>query len=78
MVLLLVFLLSQLLAKTSFFATAATPLSQLSSATIHAITHQEICLLGLGVGDTLNYGRRAIENCIKGERYEMRVEWIKV
>jgi hypothetical protein len=53
MVLLLVFLLLQLLAKTSFFATSATPLSQLSSATIHAITHQKICLSGSGVGDTL-------------------------
>jgi hypothetical protein len=52
MVLLLVFLLSQLLAKT-FFATAATPLFQLSFATIHAITHQESCLLGSGIGDTL-------------------------
>jgi hypothetical protein len=26
----------------------------------------------------VNEGQRAIENCVKCERYEMRVEWIEV
>jgi hypothetical protein len=39
---------------------------------------KKICLLGSGIGDTVNEGQRAIESCIKGERYEMRVECIEV
>jgi hypothetical protein len=66
------------MAKTLFFATATTRLSQLSSAAPHAITHQETCLLGSGVEDTLRIKDRAIKSCVECERYETGVESIEV
>src|ERR1700710_143506 len=79
MVLLLVFLVPQLLAKTSFFCDCCN--ATFSAAVCYYPCHHSPRNLLVGIRcrrHAVNEGQRAIENCVKYERYEMTVEWIEV